>query len=108
MLGVCEGECMGRSLRDEPLSLTRSLSCGLSQLYEAFEWWKLFCWNAAAVSLVSSAFDDTGFLGSPPRQAVYPPYLNGSTLAGNTEAEQKPTTFSSLLLFRDFLSLLFS
>ena len=29
-------------------------------------------WNAPAVSLVLPAFDDTGSLGSPPRQVVYP------------------------------------
>ena len=32
-------------------------------------------WNGAAVLLVISAFDDTGSLGSPPRQVVYPPGL---------------------------------
>ena len=32
---VCEGECMGNSLGDEPLTLMRYQSCGLSQLYEA-------------------------------------------------------------------------
>ena len=30
-------------------------------------------WIAPAVSLVLPAFDDTGSLGSPPRQVVYPP-----------------------------------
>ena len=34
-------------------------------------------WNASAVSLVLPTFDDTGSLGSPPRQVVYVP---GSTL----------------------------
>ena len=29
-------------------------------------------WNAPAVSLILPAFDDTGFLGSPPRQVVSP------------------------------------
>ena len=29
-------------------------------------------WNPPEVSLVLSAFDDTGSLGSPPRQVVYP------------------------------------
>ena len=29
--------------------------------------------NAPAVSLVLPAFDDTGSLGFPPRQVVYPP-----------------------------------
>ena len=72
-------------------------------------------WNAPAVSLVLSAFDETVSLGSPPRQVGYPlgsmvpPWVNGSSfLAGNKEAELKPTTFSSLLLFRVFLSFLFS
>ena len=30
-------------------------------------------WNAHTVSLVLPAFDDTGSLGTPPRQVVYPP-----------------------------------
>ena len=32
-----------------------------------------FIWSAPAVSLVLPAIDDTGSLGSPPRQMVYPP-----------------------------------
>ena len=52
---------------------------------------KLFYMNAYAVSLVLLAFDDVGSLGSPL----------------NRKAELKPTTFSSLLLLRDFLSFLF-
>ena len=36
-------------------------------------------WNAPAASLVHLAFSDTGSLGSPLRQVVYP-RLNGSTL----------------------------
>ena len=35
--GACEGECMGRSLGVEPLTLTRYRSCGLPQLYEALK-----------------------------------------------------------------------
>ena len=68
-------------------------------------------WNATAVSLVLPAFDGIGSLGSSPRHLVYPP---GSTLGEclpfpwNREAELKSTTFSSLLLFHDFLSFLFS
>ena len=31
MVGVCEGEYMGRSLEDEPLTLMRRHSCGLPQ-----------------------------------------------------------------------------
>ena len=30
-------------------------------------------WNTPAVSLFLPAFDDTGSLGSPPRQTAYPP-----------------------------------
>ena len=30
-------------------------------------------WNAPVVSLVLPTFNDTGSLGSPPRQVVYPP-----------------------------------
>ena len=30
-------------------------------------------WNAPAISLVLSAFDDISSLGAPPRQVVYPP-----------------------------------
>ena len=33
-MGACEGECMGHSPGDEPLTLTS----GLPQLYEALEW----------------------------------------------------------------------
>ena len=43
MARVCEGECMERSPGDEPLTLTRCHSCGLTQLYEAFEGWKSVC-----------------------------------------------------------------
>ena len=40
---------------------------------------------------------------------MVPPWVTASHfLVGNTEAELKPTTISSLLLFRDFLSFLFS
>ena len=41
--GVCEGECVGRSPSDKPLTLTRCHSCGCPQLYEAFEGWKSVC-----------------------------------------------------------------
>ena len=61
--------------------------------------------NAPVVLLVLPAFDDTDSLGSPPRQVVYPPgsivppWVTAShLLAGNREAELKPSTFSSLLL----------
>ena len=71
--------------------------------------------NVPAVSLVLSAFDNAGFLGFPPRQVVYSPgsmvtprVTASRFLAGNREAELKPTTFSSFLLFRDILSFLFS
>ena len=46
MEGICEGECMGRSPGDEPLTLTRCHSCGLPQLYEACEGWKSVCGRA--------------------------------------------------------------
>ena len=45
-MGVCEGECMGRSSGDEPLALTRCHSCWLPQLYEALEGWKSVCERA--------------------------------------------------------------
>ena len=71
--------------------------------------------NGPTVSLVLPAFEDTGSLGSPLRQVVYllgsmvPPWVTASRfLAGNREAELKPTTFSLLLLFRSFLPFLFS
>ena len=38
--GFVRGECMGHSLGDEPLTLTRCHSCGLPQLHEACEGWK--------------------------------------------------------------------
>ena len=69
-----------------------------------------YIWNAPMVSLVLPTSDDTGSWGSPTRQAVYspgpmfPPWF----LVGNREAELRPTTFSSLLLFCAFLSFLFS
>ena len=39
MIGVrvCEWECLGHSMGDESLTLTRCYSCRLSQLYEALE-----------------------------------------------------------------------
>ena len=46
---------------------------------------------------VLPTFNDTGSLGYPSRRVF---------LAGNGEAELKPTTFSSVLLFRVFLFLL--
>ena len=72
-------------------------------------------WNVPAVSLVLPVFDNTGSLASLPRQAVYPsgsmvpPWVPASCfLAGNREAELRPTTISSLFLFHVFLSFLFS
>ena len=60
-----------------------------------------FIWNAPTVSLVLPTFDDTSSLGSPPRQMVYSPgsmvspWVTASRfIAGNIEAELKPTTFS--------------
>ena len=65
--------------------------------------------NTSAVSIFLSAFGDTGSLGSPPSQVVYPPDYMVTPwvtayrfLAGNKEAELKPSTFPSLLLFRVF------
>ena len=67
-------------------------------------------WNAPAISLVLPTFDDSGSLGSHPRQGVYhpgflvPPWVTASRfLWENRETELKPI-FSSLLLFHDFLS----
>ena len=34
MTGVCNGECLGYSPGDEPLTWTRCYNCGLLQLYE--------------------------------------------------------------------------
>ena len=72
-------------------------------------------WNAPAISLVLPAFDDIGSLGSPSRQVFYPsgsrvpPWMTASCfLAENREVYLKPITFSSLLLFRVFMSFLFS
>ena len=72
-------------------------------------------WNELAVSLVLPTFNDTGSLGFPLRQVVYSPgsmvlpWVNAlHFLEGNREVELKPTTFSSLILFRVFLSFLFS
>ena len=72
-------------------------------------------WNAPAVSLLLPVFDDTDSLGSPPRQVVcppgfmVPPWVTVSRFfSANREYELKPTTFSSLLLFRVFLSFFFS
>ena len=42
--GVCEAECIGHSLGDEPLTLMRFHSCRLPQLYEALEVWKYVEW----------------------------------------------------------------
>ena len=64
-------------------------------------------WNTLAVSIVLKAFDNVGCLGCLPWWMVYPcGFHPGDCLpfiAGNREAELKPTTFSSLLLFRNFL-----
>ena len=45
MAGVCEGECMGRSPRDELLTLTRCHSCGFPRLCETLERWKSVCYR---------------------------------------------------------------
>ena len=41
--GVCEGEYMVHRLGYAPMTLTRFHSCGLLQLYEAFEGWESIC-----------------------------------------------------------------
>ena len=61
--------------------------------------------------LVLHEFNVTGSLGSPPRQRDYSPWFHGSIVGDCLpfrEAELKPITFSSLLLFHVFLSFLFS
>ena len=69
-------------------------------------------WNApAGVSLVLPAFNTTGSLGSLRVMwsiSLVPRVTTSRFLAGNREAELKPASFSSLLLFRVFLSLRFS
>ena len=59
-----------------------------------------YIWKASAVSLVFPAFDEIGSLGSPSRQVLYPLVPAWVTafhfLAGNREAELKPTTLSSI------------
>ena len=45
MTGVCEGKCMRYSPGDEPHTLMRYHSCGLSQLYEVCAW-KSVCGRA--------------------------------------------------------------
>ena len=70
-------------------------------------------WNALVVLLGLPTFDDTGSLGSHPRRVFYRPSVSALVtesrfLAGNREAKLKPTTFSSLLIFRVSLSFLFS
>ena len=72
-------------------------------------------WNAPAVLLALPALDATGSLGFLPRPVVYPPVLMvppwvtaSRFLAGSRKAELKLPTFSSLILFRVFLSSFFS
>ena len=50
-------------------------------------------------------FDNTGSMGYPPRWVDSILVTASHFLAGNREAELKPTTFSSLLLFNVFLFL---
>ena len=56
MAGVCEGECMMRSPGNEPMTLTKSHSCGLPQLYEAFEGWKSICGRAYNLKGIKGIF----------------------------------------------------
>ena len=44
MAGICELECVGHRLGDEPLTLPRRYSCELPQLYEALEEWNSVMW----------------------------------------------------------------
>ena len=58
-------------------------------------------------------FDDTGLLSNPPCRVVYRQSVStlvtaSHFLAGNREAELKPSTFSSLLHVGVFLSFVFS
>ena len=57
-------------------------------------------------SLVLPGFDDTASLGFPPRRVVYPlvqPWVTDSRfLAGNKEAELKPTIFFFIPTFPCF------
>ena len=55
MADVCEGECMGCSPGDELLTL-RCHSCGLPQLYEAFEGWKPICGRAYNLKSIKGKF----------------------------------------------------
>ena len=54
--GVCEWECMGRSPRDAPLTLTRCHSSGLPQLFEAIEGWKSVCGRAYSLKGTNRKF----------------------------------------------------
>ena len=63
-------------------------------------------WNTSVVSLVLPTFDDTGSLVY---QLVYPPgEMVPPWVTASRYLALKPITFSSLLLFRDFQSFLFS
>ena len=69
--------------------------------------------NTLVVLLGLPSFDDTGSLDCPPRKVVYQTsvstlVITSRFLTGNRKAELKLTTFYSLLLFRVFLSFLFS
>ena len=54
--GVCKGECMGRSPGDEGITLTRCHSCGLLQLYEAFEGWRSVSGRAYNLNVIKGNF----------------------------------------------------
>ena len=65
------------------------------------------------VLLVLPTFDDNGYLVYPPRREVYRPSISilvtaSRFIAGNGEVKLKLIPFVSLLLFRVFLSFLFS
>ena len=54
MAGICEGECMGCSPGDEPLTLMRYHSCGLP--HEALEGWKSVCGQAYNLKGIKGKF----------------------------------------------------
>ena len=55
-MGICEGEYMGPSSGDEPFTMMRCHSCGLSQLYEAFVGGKSVCGQAYNLKGTFSGF----------------------------------------------------
>ena len=62
MAGVYQEECLRRSRRDEPLTLTSYYSCGLSQLYKALGVGGLFVAEAIKGKFPSLLFSSSLFL----------------------------------------------